>query len=140
MEIFNIKISDFHPIVVHFPIALLSVGFLFDLIGNRNNSDSFKDSGWYCMIAGIISLIPVFITGIIDNNNNSAGFLEFPPSLNELFYMHGYIVITASVLFLGMFYYRWKHSRLTDKLYFIVVGLGLLIMFYGAMLGGEFSH
>ncbi len=140
MEILGVKISDFHPIVVHFPIALLSVGFLFDLIGIRKNSDSFRDSGWNCMVAGVLSLFPVIIMGIIDNNNNGAGFLDFPVNLIEIFYIHGFIELFASILFLGMFFYRWKINRIPDKFYFIIMGSGIFIMFYGTLLGGKFTH
>ena len=139
MEIFHITITDFHPLLVHFPIALLCIAFLFDLIGYKNNLESFKNAGWYCQISGVISFIPTIITGLIDNNNNSAGFLEII-NLKDLLLVHGIVELFVFLIFIVLLYYRWVRNMEPNASYLFMVFVGLLGMLYGALLGGEYYH
>ena len=126
--------------LVHFPIALLSIGFIFDLIGYKNSLDSFKDAGWYCQVSGVISFIPTIITGIIDNKNNSAGFLEMPLNLSDLFLIHGLVELLICVVFIVLLYYRWEKNRIPSASYLLIFFIGLLGLLYGALLGGGYYH
>ncbi len=42
--------SHLHPMIVHFPIALLIIGFLFDLAGVISKKDFFNKAGFYLLI------------------------------------------------------------------------------------------
>ena len=57
-------ISHLHPMSVHFPIAIILVGFLIDLAGIFKRSDScFFRMGYYMQIIGMIGAILAFGTG-----------------------------------------------------------------------------
>ena len=140
MKILHIEITDFHPMLVHFPIALLCIGFLFDLIGYKYNIDSFKTSGWYCQISGVISFIPTIITGILDNKNNSAGFLEIQSNLKDFLLIHGTVELSVCLVFIVLLYYRYEKNRIVSISYFFVYFISLLGLLYGALLGGGYYH
>lgn len=56
--------GHFHPMFVHFPIALITIGFIFDIIGLfvKNEYHFFKFA-YYLMILGTISSITAYLTG-----------------------------------------------------------------------------
>jgi uncharacterized membrane protein len=56
-------LTHLHPMIVHFPIALLIVGFLSDLVGLVTKRDIFKQVGFYLFTLGAAGVIAAFITG-----------------------------------------------------------------------------
>jgi uncharacterized membrane protein len=52
-----------HPMIVHFPIALLIVGFLFDIGGMFIKHESFTSTGFYLLILGSAGVIAAFLSG-----------------------------------------------------------------------------
>lgn len=57
--------QNIHPLFIHFPIALLSVGLLFDIVGSAFKNDSLRNSGWWCQVSGIVAIIGATITGLL---------------------------------------------------------------------------
>lgn len=55
---------SFHPAFVHFPVALLLVGFGLDLIGRKRENSAMAKAGWYNVSIGLLALIPTTLTGI----------------------------------------------------------------------------
>ena len=69
--------THLHPMIVHFPIALLIVGFLLDLIGAILNKDFFSKTGFYLLILGTMGVIAAYISGNIAGDGVSeAGALK----------------------------------------------------------------
>lgn len=56
-------LTHLHPMIVHFPIALLIVGFLFDIAGSITKRESFTQTAFYLIILGALGVIAAFITG-----------------------------------------------------------------------------
>jgi uncharacterized membrane protein len=59
--------SFLHPMVVHFPIALIIVGFIAEIISLFIKKDFFSTSAFYLLILGTLGVLAAYITG------NSAG-------------------------------------------------------------------
>jgi len=60
------NIDHLHPIIVHFPIALIITGFLFDVIYIFNKKEvCLSQTGFYLMIAGTITATFAFTTGYL---------------------------------------------------------------------------
>ena len=57
--------THLHPMIVHFPIALLIVGFLFDLFGAIFNKHFFSKTGFYLLILGTLGVLAAYISGNI---------------------------------------------------------------------------
>lgn len=55
--------SHLHPMIVHFPIALLLTGLLFDIIGLFTKRNFFHRAGFYLLVLGAIGVIAAFLTG-----------------------------------------------------------------------------
>ena len=56
-------LTHIHPMIVHFPIALLIVGFLADLIGTVTKKEFFNKSGFYLLILGTLGVVAGYISG-----------------------------------------------------------------------------
>lgn len=56
-------LTHLHPMIVHFPIALLIVGFLFEIAGAITKRESFTQTAFYLIILGALGVIAAFITG-----------------------------------------------------------------------------
>jgi len=61
---FNWRV-ELHPILVHFPVALLSVALVFDIIGWARKSSSFRVAGLYCLAAGAVGTVLAVLSGRI---------------------------------------------------------------------------
>ena len=59
---------DLHPLVIHFPIALLSSAVLFDFIAVIFKKDELLITSWWVMLLGLFSSTFSIITGLIDDN------------------------------------------------------------------------
>ena len=58
-----IDVTNFHPMIVHFPIALLIAGFGFDVAGLFINRDTFTKVGFYLLLIGAIGTIAALLSG-----------------------------------------------------------------------------
>ncbi len=55
--------SHLHPMIVHFPIALIIVGFLSDLIGVVTKRQFFTTAGLYLIALGSTGTIAAYLSG-----------------------------------------------------------------------------
>ena len=54
---------DFHPFIVHFPVALLTVGFFCDGAGILFRRDHLLGAGYLLLVLGAVSAIAASLTG-----------------------------------------------------------------------------
>ena len=54
---------DFHPFIVHFPLALLTVGFFCDAAGILFRRDHLLRTGYLLLVLGAVSAIAASLTG-----------------------------------------------------------------------------
>ena len=135
---------ELHPILIHFPIALLIVTLIFDLLNFWKNDIAYENSGSLCHLFGIITLFPALISGIIDNQQNNAGFLHFPENLMDFISTHGVIEIIAMGGFVGLLYWKLNMKKVNNysqiKYYLIIYLICVLVMSWGAYLGSLYYH
>ncbi len=58
-----IDTQHLHPMIVHFPIALLIFGLLADSVGLFFKKDFFSKAGFYLMIFGTLGVVAAYISG-----------------------------------------------------------------------------
>lgn len=54
---------NWHPIFVHFPIALLVTSFGLDLLALRRRSETLRQAGFYNLLVGAVGIVVAVITG-----------------------------------------------------------------------------
>jgi len=57
--------SHLHPMIVHFPIALLIVGFLAEVVGLVLKKEFFTTAAFYLLVLGTLGVVAAFISGDI---------------------------------------------------------------------------
>lgn len=80
-----IQSSYFHPMTIHFPIALIMIGFIVDLVSmfNRKNP-CLSRTGYYMEIFGMIAAIVAFGTGYYFTSQLSGKRVWHGPNISFL--------------------------------------------------------
>jgi len=130
-------ITELHLLVIHFPIALLSVAVLFDFLFYFTKDNDFLGASWWTMFFGIISCIASLITGLITDTLYEHLFNTWPIWNN-----HGIVQIFSFILFILLFYIKTYYFYLINRfqiLYLLISAIFVFILFYGAHLGALLS-
>jgi uncharacterized membrane protein/nitrite reductase/ring-hydroxylating ferredoxin subunit len=92
----NIKGHPLHPILVSFPISLLTGALLLDLITISTHNNSFSDAAVYSLIGGLASAVIAAVPGAMDY------FHTVPPesSAKKRATRHALLNISALIVFI----------------------------------------
>ncbi|MDP6397325.1 MAG: DUF2231 domain-containing protein [Candidatus Marinimicrobia bacterium] len=133
------QLDSVHPLIIHFPIALLSVSVLFDFLSVVFRKESLSHAGWWCLLVGVISALTGVISGF--SSDILFGHMENP---FPIFETHGSTQLLATVVFTGLLIWRWtnKCQIPSESLKYIYIAIGSLAtgcLFYGAHLGAQLA-
>jgi len=128
------SITEIHPLLVHFPIALYSTGLLFDIISRFNYQSEMESAGFWIMGVAVLSSIFTIAAGFI-------AFADQGNMLDIFKFTHGLLEITANLLLYLLFYLRFsfqlelRFSIAKQNVFLLFHSLAVGILFYGAHLG-----
>ena len=127
-----------HPVVTHFPMALLPVSLLGDLLGVWTDAPFWWSFSFYNLAIGLVMSIPALITGMMD-------FLTLPQeeSVDRVAMRHMTIIITAIIMYTGSFFIRLGVGIPTGWRIISSVSLsllGLIFLLIGGWLGGQLVY
>jgi uncharacterized membrane protein len=78
------ELTNIHPMIVHFPIALVIFGFIAELTGFATRKELFGKMASYLVIAGAIGVIAAYISGNAAGDSiEEAGALGAAMELHE---------------------------------------------------------
>ena len=130
------SLETIHPLIIHFPIALLSTGLFFDILAEIFDHENLEHAGFWCMLMGIISCLFANFTGLMI-------FLT-GGSLSDLpRFTHSLLAWGSTLIFILLFWTRIKldvdfhYSTLKRWIYLSIHILAIGILFYGAHLGAK---
>lgn len=123
-----------HPLLVHFPVALLISGVLLEICGKFQREDTMIVAGRFNLLFGFWSALAVAVVGAV----GLAGLhVKQKTALNShIFFACATIVLFAAALWVQRF---WKKKPGT-ALYFILLILGFLGVLAAGYLGGELVY
>ena len=134
------EITAVHPLFVHFPIALLSCGYLFDILGIIFKKDEFISVGWWNLCLGVFSSFFTLITGFIADWEYGHFENIFP-----VFDTHGSTQLISIFAFTVMFVWRWRLNKslpgdaIAISVYLFLGACATGLLFYGGHLGAILS-
>ena len=135
--------THLHPMIVHFPIALLIVGFLSDLIGVFLKKDFFSKAGFYLLILGTAGVIAAYFSGNIAGDGVSeAGVLKQAlENHEEAAELSLWLMVIASVVRIGIVVFK-KYSGILKWVAILLFLAGILSIARTGYYGGElvFKH
>lgn len=128
-----------HPMLVHFPIALLSASVLFDAVGNKWRTHDFQMASLYTLVLGLAgALVSVVSGGMAEEAVEHSGVPERALEIHET------LAFAASGMFAGLLGLRvaewlgWIRQR-----HAVTVGFGLAavaMLFVASYYGGDLVY
>lgn len=91
--------THLHAMIVHFPIALLLVGFLSDLIGLLTKKIFFNQAAFYLLLLGTAGAIAAYLSGDAAGEGMEGGSLGTAMELHEQAALITLWVTIAAALF-----------------------------------------
>lgn len=133
--------SHLHPMIVHFPIALLIVGFLSEVVGLVLKKEFFTKAAFYLLILGTLGVVSAYITGDIAGDGVSeTGQLKNALATHEhaaqltLWLMVGAAVVRIVLVWMKKFDGVFKYAA------FVLFLAGVLSVARTGYYGGELVY
>jgi uncharacterized membrane protein len=121
-----------HPMLIVFPLGLLSTAVVFDLIYFASANPAFPVVAYWLIAAGIIGGLIAAIFGLID-------WLAIPSGTRAktIGIYHGLVNLVVVLLFAGSWYLRSGSAIEPPTSALILSFLGVALALVGGWLGGE---
>jgi uncharacterized membrane protein len=135
-----ISSTHLHAIVIHFPIALLIIGFLTELVSLFLMKPFFKQMAFYLLLLGTFGTIVSYLSGDAAGEGMEGGSLGRAIELHEeAATIALWLTITTAVLYLLVFIFKYNRKWVR------VVGVLLFACVVGAIartgyLGGQLVY
>lgn len=133
-----ISYTHLHAMVVHFPVALLMTGFLFEVISFFYKKEFFHQSAFNLLILGMLGTAVSYLTG----NGAGEGMEEGP--LNKAMELHEqaatislWLTIITTLIYTGIYFFKYNRSwlRITAVFLFaLVIGSIVRTGYFGGQL------
>jgi len=130
---------NYHPLFVHFPLAILTLSAIFDFGGILFKRDELNRVGWWCLLAGVTSLFVTLTTGL-----HAEGTVKISEAAQNTFEIHEGLAFVVTAVFCGLLLWRVAgKTNLPVRLrigYFALIAIGLTLMWVVAWFGGELVY
>jgi uncharacterized membrane protein len=128
-----------HPIVVHFPIALLCASVAFDFLTRRWPAGGLRETSFYCLLAGVMGAALAVVTGGMEEE--LAERAGAPESLLELHESLGTVTLVVFVALLGLrLAMQWGWLAERRSLTLGLGAIGIVILALTGYWGGELVY
>lgn len=127
-----------HPALTDFPIALLPLALLWDIIAVWQGGDFWWKAAFWTLIAGLIAAVPTAATGFLDYLTVQRNSRAFKTATN-----HMLVMLTGVSCFAGSAIAQGGPSEVSGGRAAAVIGLGAigaLLLSAGGWLGGELVY
>ena len=125
-----------HAMLVHFPTALFTASFIFDVLGLYTKDLRFAFASFYCMATGLIFGVAAGIFGFID-------YLKLVNSSEQVFSKaswHGglqFCMLSGFGVLFGIRFQSYPDFILPGFLEMIISGTLIVLLLFGNYLGGD---
>lgn len=125
-----------HPALVHYPIALVTLSVLADVIGFIGGNQSLQNAGWWALLGAAIGAALTLIAGLFDMTRE-----KIEPVAHKRVHTHMKVGLTLFAVLAGLTVWRWLiYSNLAYPIgwiYLVAACLVLGLTFFQGWLGGE---
>ena len=121
-----------HPILIVFPLGLLSAATIFDVINVFRPGDGIATAAYWMLASGLIGGVLAAIFGWLDWFPIESG-----TRAKRIGLIHGLTNATGLVIFAASFYLRMDTPTRPPMLATILAVVGVVLALVGGWLGGE---
>jgi uncharacterized membrane protein len=128
-KIFGLAI---HPILIVYPLGLLSAAVIFDIIYLATGNPTWTTVSFWMIAAGIIGGLLAAVFGLID-------YLGIPSGTRaaRIGLLHGLTNLCVVILFIASWLLRWNSPEVPSTLAFALSFIAVVGALLGGWLGGE---
>ncbi|HEX6719717.1 MAG TPA: DUF2231 domain-containing protein [Pyrinomonadaceae bacterium] len=121
-----------HPILIVYPLGLLSAAVIFDVIYLVTGNPTWTTISFWMIAAGIVGGLLAAVFGLID-------FLSIPSGTraNRIGLLHGLTNLGVMILFAASWALRWNSPAVPSTAAFALSFIGVVAALLGGWLGGE---
>ncbi len=137
-----ISSTHLHAIVIHFPIALLIVGFISEITSFFYKKEFLKNAAFYLLLLGAIGAIVAYISGSYAGEGIEEGPLKIPMELHENAALATLLLaIITALLKVSLYYFKYDNIWAKRLYIFLFTALTVAVLYTG-YLGGQlvYSH
>ncbi len=103
--------SHLHAMFIHFPIALLVIGFLAEVISLFSKTGFFKKAGFYLLVLGTLGTIASYLSGNAAGEGIEEGPLAKAIELHEqAATITLWLAIATSLVYAAILIFKYKKS------------------------------
>lgn len=124
-----------HPLVVHFPIALWLTSFLFDVLHARTADRFFATGARYLIGLGLLGAAAAAVSGFVDYRPLVAQGIG--QAFVDQHGVHSLLAYGTTALYGALFVLRWRVPALTPRVSLPLATAGAALIAVTAYLGGE---
>lgn len=127
-----------HPALTDFPIALLPLALVWEIIALWQGGDFWWKAAFWTLIAGLVVAVPTAVTGFLDYLTLTRNSTAFKTATT-----HMLVMLTAVCFFAGSAVAQAGPSEISGGQAAIAVALaatGAALMGFGGWLGGELVY
>lgn len=101
-----------HAMVIHFPIALIIIGFLSEIIALIWKNQFFKNAAFYLLLMGALGAIVAYLSGSYAGDGmTDDGMLQAPMELHEeAATITLWLAIITSLFRVALYYYKYNRA------------------------------
>ncbi len=127
-----VPLHSFHPLIIHFPIALFLFGAALEFFGWRKKVEAMRQAGWYCVLFGALSAFLAIPTGLMVFYRSG-----FQWSGNAL--IHPILAVSATLLMTATVLWRRKAAH-ESYAYFALLLLTAALVAATGHFGGQIVY
>lgn len=135
----DMNLPPLHPAIVHFPIALITLSVIVELIGYFGRNQAARTVAWWALAGAAISGPITILAGYSDMWRASLA-----PEVHELVHTHLKIGWTLGVAILGLAIWRWLIRRKPEQGpgggYLTAAALVFALTMFQGWYGGEMAY
>lgn len=127
-----------HPILVHFPIALLSLSVAADLIGYFADVASLRDTGWWALLGAALGGIATAAAGVYDMKR-----ADITEEVHHRVHRHMHVGLVLVAAIIGLTLWRWSVQSaggIVPMIYLDLAVLTVALAAFQGWLGGELVY
>lgn len=128
-----------HPAVVHYPIALLTLFWLLDVIGSLSRRERLRQAAAAMLYCGTVGALLAVAAGLYAEHVVTHGQV-----VHEIMEWHERLGLTVTVLALGLSLWRLLAKTaivgMANVLHLSLASLMVLCLIFGADLGGQMVY
>ena len=129
------EMANYHPLFVHFPIALLTTFFFLDLFGTLFRNDSMRHAASWLLYLGTLGALATVLMGLQAAENVAHGSAVHP--IMEQHKIYG-LTLTSIAVILTLWRLLSNHliTGMANTLHLLLAAIVCALLFLGADLGG----